>query len=199
MIFPTTNSGYGIGAKDTYCTEESPLFPISDYAKHKVTVERALLEKGNAVSLRLATVFGMSPRMRLDLLVNDFVYRALNDKYICLFEGEFRRNYIHVRDVSKAFLFAIENFPKMKGQAYNVGLSSANLTKLQLCERIRTHLPEFSFESSDFSKDPDKRDYLVSNQKIEALGWSPDFSLDDGIRELIKGYAMMPSSEFRNA
>jgi len=198
VLFPTTNSGYGIGEKDAYCTEESPLRPISEYGRTKVEVEKALLDKGNAVTFRLATVFGMSPRMRMDLLVNDFVYRAVKDRAIILFEEHFRRNYIHVRDVAKAFLFGIENYDEMRGAPYNVGLSSANLTKRQLAEKIKEYVPELYIHSAPVGEDPDKRDYIVSNEKIESLGWMPDHTLDDGIQELIKGYKIIRSNSFAN-
>ena len=198
VIFPTTNSGYGIGEKDKFCTEESPLRPISEYGRDKVEIEKALLEKGNAVTFRLATVFGISPKMRIDLLVNDFTYRAYKDRSIILFEEHFRRNFIHVKDVAKAFLFGIDNYERMKGEPFNVGLSSANLTKRQLCEKIREHVPEFYIYSAPLGEDPDKRDYLVSNEKIESLGWKPDYTLDDGIRELLKGYKMLRPNRFAN-
>jgi nucleoside-diphosphate-sugar epimerase len=198
VIFPTTNSGYGIGEKDGFCTEASPLRPVSDYGRMKVEVEKALLERGNAITFRLATVFGMSPRMRLDLLVNDFTYRAYKDRCVVLFEEHFRRNYIHIRDVAKAFLFGIEHFDGMKGEPYNVGLSSANLTKRQLCEKIKEQVPDFYIHSAPIGEDPDKRDYLVSNAKIETLGWFPDYSLDDGIRELLKGFQILKPHRFAN-
>ena len=198
VIFPTTNSGYGIGAKDTYCTENSPLRPISEYGSTKVEVEKAFLEKGNAVTFRLATVFGMSPRMRMDLLVNDFVYRAVKDRVLVLFEEHFRRNFIHVRDVAKAFLFGIDNYEKMQGEPFNVGLSAANLTKRQLAEKIKKYVKELQIYSTEIGEDPDKRDYIVSNEKMESLGWHADFSLDDGIQELIKGYKIIKSNSFSN-
>jgi len=198
VLFPTTNSGYGIGEKDAYCTEESPLRPISKYGRTKVEVEKALLNKGNAITYRLATVFGMSPRMRMDLLVNDFTYRAYKDRFIILFEEHFRRNYIHIRDVAKAFIFGIENYDRMKGQPFNVGLSSANLTKRQLCEKIKEYVPEFYIHSAAVGEDPDKRDYLVSNEKIESLGWEPDHTLDMGIQELLKGYKILKPNKFAN-
>jgi len=198
IIFPTTNSGYGIGEKDKFCTEESPLRPLSEYGRDKVEIEKALLDKGNAVTFRLATVFGISPKMRIDLLVNDFTYRAYKDRSIILFEEHFRRNFIHVRDVAKAFLFGIDNYERMKGEPFNVGLSSANLTKRQLCEKIREHVREFYIYSAPLGEDPDKRDYLVSNEKIESLGWKPDHTLDDGIRELLKGYKMLRPNRFAN-
>lgn len=198
MLFPTTNSGYGIGEKDSFCTEESPLRPISEYGVTKVEIEKAYLDTGNAITFRLATVFGMSPRMRMDLLVNDFTYRAYKDRFIVLFEENFRRNYIHVRDVAKAFLFGINNFDQMKGQPFNVGLSSANLTKRQLCEKIKEYVPELYIHSAPVGEDPDKRDYIVSNEKIESLGWSPDHSLDSGIKELLKGYRILKPNQFAN-
>ncbi len=198
-IFPTTNSGYGIGEKDKLCTEESPLRPISEYGKTKVEVERAFLDKGNAITFRLATVFGMSPRMRMDLLVNDFIYRAFKDRFIVLFEEHFRRNYVHIRDVAKAFVLGIEDYDRMKGEPFNVGLSSANLTKRQLCEKIKEYVPEFYIHSAPVGEDPDKRDYIVSNEKIESLGWKPDYSLDDGIKELLKGYQIVRPNQFSNA
>jgi nucleoside-diphosphate-sugar epimerase len=198
VLFPTTNSGYGIGEKDAYCTEETPLQPISEYGRTKVEVEKAFLDKSSAVTFRLATVFGMSPRMRVDLLVNDFVYSAVKDRSLVLFEEHFRRNYIHVRDVAKAFLFGIENYDKMKSEPYNVGLSTANLTKRQLAEKIREYVPELYIHSAEIGKDPDKRDYIVSNDKIELLGWAPDHTLDEGIKELIKGYKIIRPNIFSN-
>jgi len=198
VVFPTTNSGYGIGEKDAYCTEESPLRPVSEYGKDKVATEQAWLAKGNAVTLRLATVFGASPRMRMDLLVNDFTYRAVSDRFVVLFEEDFRRNYIHVRDVVGAFLFAISNFDRMRGQPYNVGLSTANITKRQLCERIKLQVPDFHILSSPIGTDPDKRDYVVSNEKLEGLGWSARRTLDAGIAELIKAYRIINPNPFAN-
>lgn len=198
VVFPTTNSGYGIGEKDTFCTEESPLRPVSEYGRVKVEIERAFLDKGNAVTFRLATVFGMSPRMRMDLLVNDFTYRAYKDRSIILFEENFRRNFIHIGDVAKAFIFAIENFQIMQGDPFNVGLSSANLTKKQLCEKIKEHVPDLYIHCAPIGEDPDKRDYLVSNAKIEALGWRPVYTLDDGIKELLKGFQILNPRRFVN-
>ena len=198
VVYPTTNSGYGVGESNAYCTEESPLRPVSLYGRTKVDAERAVLDHGSGVTLRLATVFGMSPRMRLDLLVNEFVWRAVTDRTVVIFEGHFRRNYIHVRDVVKAFLHAIDNHDRMKGEPYNVGLSEANLSKLQLCERIARLVPGFVYLEAPVGEDPDKRDYLVSNDKIEATGWHPDYSLDAGIRELIKGYRMLRNGRFAN-
>ena len=198
FIYPNTNSGYGIGDKDAMCDENSPLRPISEYGKDKVEAELYLLEKGNCVTFRLATVFGVSARMRLDLLVNDFTYRAYKDKFIVLFEEHFRRNYIHVRDVAKGFIHGIENYEKMKGEAYNMGLSSANLTKRQLAETIKKFVPDFYIHSASIGEDPDKRDYLVSNAKLEATGWSADVSLEDGIEELLRAFAMMKVNAFAN-
>ena len=198
ILMPITNSGYGIGEKGKFCTEETPLRPISLYGTTKVEAEAAVLERGNAISFRLATVFGMAPRFRLDLLVNDFVYRAVHDRAVVLFEADFKRNYIHVRDVSNAFLHGLNNFDAMKDEPYNVGLSDANLSKRELCEKIHEHLPSFVFLEAPIGEDPDKRDYIVSNEKIEATGFKPAFSLDDGIRELIKGYRMIRNSQYGN-
>lgn len=198
IFYPNTNSGYGIGAKDEMCTEESPLTPISLYGKTKVEAEKVLLDSGRAVTFRLATVFGASPRMRMDLLVNDFVYRAYRDSFIILFESHFRRNYIHIQDVANAFIFAIENFDKMKGEAYNVGLSDANLTKMQLSEKIKEYLPNFVIMEDDYAQDKDKRDYIVCNDKIENCGFKPQYSLDDGIKELLKVYSMLKVNKFGN-
>lgn len=199
VIFPTTNSGYGIGEKDKVCTEQTPLKPISEYGKLKVEVEKAYLAKGNAITLRLATVFGVSPRMRIDLLVNDFTYRAYKDRFIVLFEEHYHRNFIHIRDVAKAFMFGLDNYNKMEGQSFNVGLSSANLTKRQLCEKIKEYVPDFYIHSAPIGEDPDKRDYIVSNEKIELLGWRADYTLDDGIKELLKGYRIIQANQFANA
>lgn len=198
IVYPNTNSGYGIGEKAVFCTEKSPLNPISLYGKLKVQAEDILLASGQAVALRLATVFGVSPRMRLDLLVNDFTFRACQDRCIILFEEHFKRNFIHVRDVAYAFHFAIENFAKMKGEAYNVGLSSANLSKRELCEKIKTYVPELYIHSAAVGEDPDKRDYIVSNEKLEALGWAPKVSLDDGIKEMIAAYPILRMNVFKN-
>ncbi|MBF0483069.1 MAG: NAD(P)-dependent oxidoreductase [Candidatus Omnitrophica bacterium] len=198
IIFPTTNSGYGVGEKDKFCTEETPLRPISLYGRLKVDAENALLDGKNAITLRLATAFGVSPRMRLDLLVNDFTYRAVTDRFIILFEAHFKRNFIHVRDVAKAFSHSLNNFSKMKDQAYNVGLSDANLSKKELCDAIKKHVPEFHVMESAIGEDPDKRDYIVSNEKIEKTGYKPDVSLSDGIKELIKGYQIIKRNQFAN-
>jgi len=198
VLMPITNSGYGVGQDGIYCTEETPLNPISTYGKTKVEAEAIILQRENSISFRLATVFGMSPRMRLDLLVNDFTYRAVNDGFIVIFEGHFKRNYVHVRDVARAFIHGIENFDKMKGEAYNVGLSDANLSKIELCERIKQQVPNFTIMEAEIGKDPDQRNYIVSNDKIEATGFKTQFSLDMGIKELIKGYKIINNSKFAN-
>lgn len=198
IIYPTTNSGYGIGKEGVYCTEETPLNPISLYGSLKAEAEKSILEAGNSITLRLATAFGISPRMRLDLLVNDFVYRAVTDRFTVLFEAHFKRNYIHVRDIVKAFIHCLENFKTMKDQTYNVGLSDANLSKWELCEEIKKQVSDFYFVEAAIGEDPDKRNYIVSNAKIEATGYKPDFSLQRGIAELIKGYKIVRRNQFSN-
>ncbi len=198
VIMPTTNSAYGTGDSDNYCDEESPLNPISSYAIQKVEVETALMEKHNSVSLRLATVFGMSPKMRLDLLVNDFTYRACNDGYIVIYEGNFKRNYIHVTDVARSFIFCIENFSKMRNNIYNVGLSEANISKFELCELIKKYIPNFYIHEAQFQKDKDQRNYIVSNKKIESFGFKPVIDLETGIKELIKGFVTLNERPYRN-
>jgi len=198
ILLPVTNSGYGVGEAGKFCTEETPMRPISLYGRTKVEAEKAVLDRRNCITFRLATVFGMSPRMRIDLLVNDFVYRAVNDRAVVLFEAHFKRNYIHVRDVSRVFIHGLRNFAAMKDQPYNVGLSDANLSKAELCERIKLHLPQFVFMEARIGEDPDKRDYIVSNEKVEKTGFKPKYSLDDGIQELIKGYRMVNNSRYGN-
>ena len=198
ILMPTTNSAYGSGDAQNFCTENSPLKPISQYAIEKVKVEQLLMEHENAISFRLATVFGMSPRMRIDLLVNDFVYRAVYDRCVVLFEGNFKRNYIHVRDVSRVFQHAISHYDAMKGQIYNVGLSDANVSKAELCEVIRRKLPHFVSLDAPLGKDPDQRNYIVSNAKIEATGYRPAMSLEKGIEELIKGFTMLKNTRYGN-
>ncbi len=198
LIMPTTNSAYGSGDEENFCTEDSPLNPISRYAIEKVEVEKRLMDHSNAISFRLATVFGMSPRMRIDLLVNDFVYRAFKDKAVVLFESHFKRNYIHVRDVTRAFLHAMNNFSKMKGNIYNVGLSDANLSKYELCVRIKEQIPEFVFLDAKIGKDPDQRNYIVSNEKIEKTGYRPKFTIPFGITELLRGYRMLRNNYYGN-
>jgi len=198
IIFPTTNSGYGVGQEDIYCTEETPLSPISLYGRLKADIEQLLLNDGNCITFRLATAFGISPRMRLDLLVNDFTYRAVTDRFVVLFEAHFKRNYIHVRDVVKAFVHGLDNFDVMQGQAYNVGLDDVNLSKLELCREIQKQVPEFYFVESEIGEDPDKRNYIVSNAKISKTGFTPDVSLQDGITELIKGYQIIRKNQYSN-
>ena len=195
VIMPTTNSAYGTG---TYCTEESALNPISRYAVDKVEVEKRLLDHSNTISYRLATVFGMSPRMRIDLLVNDFVHRAVKDGFTILFEGHFKRNYIHVCDISNAFIHAINKYDSMKNQVYNVGLSEANISKKELCEIIQKYIPTFTFMEAEVGKDPDQRNYIVSNDKIESTGFKTQMSLDAGIQELIKGFRMINNRKYGN-
>jgi nucleoside-diphosphate-sugar epimerase len=198
VIMPVTNSGYGIGEKGKFCTEETPLKPISSYGITKVKAEEAVLARANSISFRLATVFGCAPRMRMDLLVNDFVYRAMHDRAVLIFEGHFKRNYIHIRDVARAFLHSIANFEKMKGRPYNVGLDDANLSKLELCAVIQKHLPKFVFVEAPIGEDPDKRDYIVSNARIAATGFKPEWGLDRGIQELIKGYTILRNTIYSN-
>lgn len=198
IIIPTSNSGYGIGQEGIYCTEETPLNPVSLYGRTKVEAEKIVMDRGNAISFRLATVFGLSPRMRLDLLVNDFTYRAVRDRFIVIFEGHFKRDFVHIRDVARAFIYAIANFEKMKDEIYNVGLSDANLSKLELCEKIKHHIPEFVYIEAPVGKDPDKRNYIVSNEKIEKKGFKPIYSLDFGIKELIKGFQIITNSKYSN-
>jgi len=196
VVFPTTNSGYGIGQEGVYCTEETPLNPVSLYGSLKTEAEKLILEVGNGITLRLATAFGVSPRMRLDLLVNDFTYRAVTDRFVVIFEAHFKRNYIHVRDVTKAFIHCLENFDTMKNEPYNVGLSEANLSKWELCAEIKKQVPDFYFVEAEIGEDPDKRNY--SNAKIEATGFKPDVSLQAGIAELIKGYKVVRRNQFSN-
>lgn len=198
LIMPTTNSGYGIGQKGIFCTEETPLNPISLYGKAKVEAEKIVLDRGNSISFRLATVFGMSPRMRIDLLVNDFTYRAVRDRFVVVFEGHFKRNYIHIRDVARAFIHGMDNFDAMKNEAYNVGLSDANLSKLELCAKIKEQVGDFVYLEAPIGEDPDKRDYIVSNEKVEKAGFKPAWSLEMGIKELIKGYKIISNSKYSN-
>ena len=198
IIYPCTNSGYGVGENNKYCTEDSPLNPISLYGVTKTQAEKLVLESGNSLTFRFATVFGASPRMRMDLLVNEFVYRAVYDRTAVIFEGNFKRNYIHIRDAAGAFIFAMEHFDDMKGRAYNCGLSSANLSKLELCAKIKEHIPEFVYLEAPVGEDPDKRDYIVSNERLESTGWLPKYTLDDGIEELIKVYTMIKNKSYAN-
>lgn len=199
IVFPCTNSGYGIGQSDIYCDEDSPLRPVSLYGRLKVDIESYLLEKGNCVTFRFATLFGISPRMRLDLLVNDFTYRAVVDRFIVLFEPHFKRNYLHVRDAARTFAHTLANYEQMKGRPFNVGLSDANLSKWELCEVIQKRIPAFYFTAAEVGKDPDQRNYMVSNQRIEATGFSTSIGLDEGIAELIKGYQVIRRDQYANA
>jgi nucleoside-diphosphate-sugar epimerase len=196
IIFPSTNSGYGVGEKDIHCTEETPLRPISLYGRLKVEIEKMILDLDNTVTFRFATLFGVSPRMRIGLIVNDFTYRAVRDKFIVLFEPHFKRNYLHVRDAAESFMHVLNNFERMKNQPYNVGLSDANLSKMELCLEIKKVVPDFHIDVSEFSKDPDQRNYIVSNAKIEATGFKPKNSLLMGIREMVKAYEMIASNEY---
>ena len=198
IIIPITNSGYGVGEEGKFCTEKTPLRPISLYGKTKVDAEKEVLSRDNSISFRLATVFGMAPRMRLDLLVNDFVYRAVNDRSLLVFEGHFKRNYIHVRDIARVFEHAIDNFELMKGKPYNAGLEEANLSKLELCAKIKEHLPEFVYIEAKVGEDLDKRDYIVSNQRLLSSGFQTEWNLDRGIRELIKGYTIIRNTIYSN-
>jgi nucleoside-diphosphate-sugar epimerase len=198
IIMPVTNSGYGVGEKGKHCTEETPLRPISLYGVTKVQAEAALLQRENSISFRLATVFGVSPRMRIDLLVNDFVHRAVTDRAVVVFEGHFKRNYIHVRDVARVFVHGLDHFEAMKGKPYNVGLDDANLSKLELCAVIQKHLPKFVYIEAPIGEDPDKRDYIVSNARIAAAGFKPEWDLDRGIEELIKGFTILRNSLYSN-
>ena len=199
VVYPTTNSGYGTKSGDRFCTEETPLEPISLYGQTKCQAEEILLESANAVTLRLATVFGMSPRMRLDLLVNHFVYAAATDGYIVIFEKEFKRNYIHIRDVADCFIHCIENSRSMQGRPYNAGLDSANLSKEELALKIKQYVAHFYIHFAPVGSDPDKRNYIVSNQRLREAGFEAKRSLDDGIQELVKGYRMMGFPAFKNA
>lgn len=198
ILIPITNSGYGVGEEGLYCTEESPLRPISLYGKLKVELEQYLLDRGNVISFRLATVFGIAPRMRLDLLVNDFTYRAVTDRFIVLFEAHFKRNYIHVWDVCRAFMHGVAHFEDMKNEPYNIGLSDANLSKRELCEEIKKQVPDFTIVESDIGKDPDQRNYIVSNEKIEKTGFQPQVSIQQGIAELVKGYQIVKRNKYSN-
>jgi len=198
VIYPCTNSGYGIGESGQFCTEDSPLKPISLYGRTKVDAEAAILAAGNSLTFRLATVFGASPRMRVDLLVNDFVYRAVTDRAILIFEGHFKRNYIHIRDVARAFIHGIQKFESMVGLPYNVGLSDANLSKLELCARIKDLIPEFVYTEAPIGEDPDKRDYIVSNARVEATGYEPKYSIETGIKELKKVYQILRIKQYSN-
>jgi len=198
IIYPTTNSGYGTQSGDVYCTEETPLEPISLYGTTKSDAEGVVLDAGNSITLRLATVFGMSPRMRVDLLVNHFVYAAVTDGYMVIFEKDFKRNYVHVRDVADCYIHGIRNRERMIGRPFNLGLDSANLSKQQLAEKIQQFVPNFFVHYSEIGSDPDKRNYIVSNERLRQAGFEACRSIDDGICELMKGYKMLGRGRFRN-
>lgn len=198
VVYPMTNSGYGIQSGDAHCTEETPLTPISLYGRTKCAGENEVLNAGNATSLRLATVFGSSPRMRLDLMVNYFTYMAATEGSLVLFEKHFRRNFVHVRDVADCFVYCIKNSSKMKNQAFNLGLDSANMSKGQLAEAIKKHVPKLYIHHAEIGTDPDKRDYIVSNEKLRKAGFEASRSLDDGIKELLKAFKMLPMGSMRN-
>lgn len=197
FIFPCTNSGYGIGQTSILCNEDTPLNPLSAYGKQKVAAEQEVLKHGG-ISLRLATLFGASTKMRLDLLVNDLVYRAVTDKVVVLFESHFKRNYVHVRDACHAIRFSLDNFKLMLANAYNIGLSDANLSKFELAKKIKIHIPELAIIESEINKDPDQRNYIVSNEKIERIGFKAMISLDDGIQELIRAYQIIKRNQYSN-
>jgi nucleoside-diphosphate-sugar epimerase len=198
VIYPTTNSGYGTQTGEMYCTEETPLAPISLYGTTKVQAEAEWLEYSNAITLRLATVFGLAPRMRLDLLVNDFTYKAFTDKYLVIFEKDFKRNYVHIRDVADCFIHCIENSDGMRGRPFNVGLDNANLSKEELALKIKEYVPQLYIHFAPIGSDPDKRNYIVSNQRLREAGFEARRSLDEGIQELLKGYKMMARAEMKN-
>jgi nucleoside-diphosphate-sugar epimerase len=198
ILLPVTNSGYGIGKKDIYCDETSDLNPISHYGKTKVESEKVISDLENFVSLRLATVFGVSSRMRVDLLVNDFVYKACTDKYLVLFESHFKRNFIHIDDIAFLMKKILLNFNDFKGNIFNVGIEDANLSKKELCEKIKEYLPKTLIIENEFNKDPDQRNYIVSNKKIYSKGWKPERSIDYGIQELIKCYNFFERNDYKN-
>jgi nucleoside-diphosphate-sugar epimerase len=198
LIFPSTNSGYGVGEAGIHCNEDTPLRPVSLYGRLKVELEQFLLDRGNCVTFRFATLFGSSPRMRLDLLVNDFTYRAVVDRFVVLFEAHFKRNYLHVRDGAGAFRHAMANYATMLGRPYNVGLSSANISKHELCEAIKKHIPEFTFMVAEIGKDPDQRNYIVSNERIESTGYRTTVDLDAGLRDLIRAYQIVRRNQYSN-
>jgi nucleoside-diphosphate-sugar epimerase len=198
IIYPNTNSGYGIKSGDAFCTEETALEPISIYGQTKCQAELELLNSSNTITLRLATVFGMSPRMRLDLLVNHFVYAAVTDGYLVIFEKDFKRNFVHVRDVADCMLHCLANASQMIGRPYNVGLESANLSKAELAMKVKEYVPNFYVHFSEVGSDPDKRNYIVSNQRLREAGFEAKRSLDTGIPELIKGYRLIGRSLLKN-
>jgi nucleoside-diphosphate-sugar epimerase len=189
VLIPNTNSQYGSSTE--IITEDSPFKPLSLYAEMKCDAEKAVLDSGNGIALRLATVFGTSYRMRTDLLVNDFTYKAVSEGYLVLFESHFIRNYIHIRDIANTFVFMIENYNECNNNAFNVGLTEANCTKLQLAQTIQKFIPDLVIVQNEFKQDFDQRNYMVSNAKLESKGWKPEFGLEEGIQELIKGYQLI--------
>jgi nucleoside-diphosphate-sugar epimerase len=199
VVYPNTNSGYGTQTGESFCTEETPLEPISLYGRTKVQAEMDLLQRPNVITLRLATVFGASPRMRLDLLVNHFVYAAVTDGYIVLFEKDFKRNYVHIRDVADAFLHCMGNAEKMSGRPFNVGLDRANLSKLELAMKVKERVPNFFIHCAEVGRDPDKRNYIVSNQRLREAGFEAKRTIEEGIDELLKAYRMLARSSYKNA
>jgi nucleoside-diphosphate-sugar epimerase len=199
VIYPTTNSGYGTQSGEVYCTEETPLAPISLYGQTKVQAELELLGRPHVVTLRLATVFGASPRMRLDLLVNHYVYAAVTDGYLVVFEKDFKRNYIHVRDVADCFLHCIDHAEEMSGRPYNAGLDAANISKDELASKIKEYVPRFYVHHASIGSDPDRRNYIVSNERLRQAGFTARRSLDEGIQELIKAYQLIDRGRLRNA
>jgi nucleoside-diphosphate-sugar epimerase len=198
LVYPTTNSGYGTKTGDVFCTEETPLEPISLYGQTKSDAERAVLDSPRAVALRLATVFGLSPRMRLDLLVNHFTYEAVTSRYLVVFEKDFKRNFVHIRDVADCFVHCIRQVDRMAGRPYNVGLDSANCSKEELARLIQRQVPNFYVHYAAVGSDPDKRNYIVSNQRLREAGFEARRSLDEGVRELIKGYRLLGRKRFMN-
>jgi nucleoside-diphosphate-sugar epimerase len=198
VVYPTTNSGYGTTSGDMYCTEETPLEPVSLYGRTKVDAEKLLLDSGTAVTLRLATVFGMAPRMRIDLLVNDFTYQAVTNGSIIVFQKDFKRNFVHIRDVADCFAFCLEHYDEMKGEPFNVGLNEANLSKEELALKIKEQVPDFYIHYAEIGDDPDKRNYIVSNDKINARGFHAQRTVEDGIRELIVGYRILSRRDCTN-
>ena len=198
IIYPTTNSGYGIGDKNKYCDENSPLRPVSLYGVTKLKAEQLILDHGNSVCFRLATIFGYSYRMRTDLLVNNFVSEAVTNKYLEIFEGKFKRNYVHIKDVARVFLFCIENFEKVKNNVYNFGLEGVNLTKIELAETVKKYVKDFKYILNEFGTDPDKRDYIVSNKKILSTGFEFKHSLENGIKELANEIPKLSKGNYSN-
>jgi nucleoside-diphosphate-sugar epimerase len=199
VIYPNTNSGYGATSGQTYCTEDTPLEPISLYGKTKIEAERILLDSPNTVAFRLATVFGVSPRMRLDLLVNHFVHAAVKDGFLVIFEKDFKRNFVHVRDVADCMLHALANAGRMSGQAFNLGLDSANHSKEELALKVKQFIPSFYVHFAPIGQDPDKRNYIVSSARLRQAGFEAKRTLEAGIQELIKAYRMEGRSLYKNA